>query len=278
MNQLYNVIGISKQAVHKHIKRKNNFDSNLIPLISKADELKIEHPGCGVEKMYYSLRPDFIGRDKFIDIFMSLGYRLKRKQNYHRTTIASLIYKPNLIKGLVINAPSVLWQSDITYIKVENKHCYAVFIIDVYTKEIVGYSISEHMRASANVIALKMALKNHISPKIHHSDRGGQYISKVYVNLLEVNNVKISMGLTAQENAYAERINRTIKEEYLEDRWIRSVSQLKSVVARAVLHYNQFRPHKSLGMISPLDFIKKWRETKNEEKLEITIFDDRINN
>ncbi len=247
-------------------------------MILKADELRKKHPGCGVEKMYYSLRPDFIGRDKFIDTFMSLGYRLKRKRNYHRTTIASLIYKPNLIKGLVINSPSIIWQSDITYIKVEDKHCYAVFIIDVYTKEIVGYSVSEHMRASANIIALKMALKQHVSPQIHHSDRGSQYISKSYTNLLEINKVKISMGISAQENAYAERINRTIKEEYLEYKWIRSVSQLKSLIARAVLHYNQFRPHRNLGMISPFDFIKKWKETKIEERLKITIFDDRINN
>ena len=129
-------------------------------MILKADELRKKHPGCGVEKMYYSLRPDFIGRDKFIDTFMSLGYRLKRKRNYHRTTIASLIYKPNLIKGLVINSPSIIWQSDITYIKVEDKHCYAVFIIDVYTKEIVGYSVSEHMRASANIIGLKTTCKS----------------------------------------------------------------------------------------------------------------------
>ena len=86
------------------------------------------------------------------------------------------------------------------------------------------------------------------------------------------------MGISAQENAYAERINRTIKEEYLEYKWIRSVSQLKSLIARAVLHYNQFRPHRNLGMISPFDFIKKWKETKIEERLKITIFDDRINN
>ena len=72
------------------------------------------------------------------------------------------------------------------------------------------------MRATDNISALKMALKKGKSPKIHHSDRGSQYVSKEYVRLLEINGTKVSMGKTAQDNAYAERINRTIKEEYLE--------------------------------------------------------------
>jgi transposase InsO family protein len=275
MNQLYAAIGISKQAVHKQLKQKSYFDANVFQLITKADELRKQHPGCGVEKMYYSLKPDFIGRDKFVSTFMSLGYRLKRKKNYHRTTIASLIYKPNLIKGLVIDAPCVVWQSDITYIQVGEKHCYAVFIIDVYTKEIVGFSVSDHMRATANIMALKMALKKWKSPQIHHSDRGSQYISKGYIQLLESNGTKISMGKSAQENAYAERINRTIKEEYIGHKWLRSIGQLRSIVTRAVLHYNQFRPHKNLGMLTPFDFILKWNKMKTEDRPKITIFDDR---
>jgi hypothetical protein len=85
MNQLYATIGISKQAVHKQMKQKTYFEDNVIELITKADELRKQHPGCGVEKMYYSLRPDFMGRDKFVSTFMSIGYRLKRKKNYRRT-------------------------------------------------------------------------------------------------------------------------------------------------------------------------------------------------
>lgn len=275
MNQLYKAIGISKQAVHKYAQRQTVYDQKIANLIIKADELRVKHPGCGVKKMYDSLKPDFIGRDKFIDEFMSLGYRLKRKKNYHRTTLSSLIYKPNLIKGMVVNAPSMIWQSDITYIPIEGKHYYAVFIIDVYTKEIVGYAVSDHMRASANVKALKMACNNRKGPLIHHSDRGSQYISKMYTELLEKMGTKISMGLSAQENAYAERINRTIKEEYLDYKWIRTLSHLKKEVANAVYHYNKFRPHNNLDKLSPQQFIKKW-ETMKEDKPTFTIFDNEI--
>lgn len=272
MNQLYKAIGISKQAVHKYANKQHDYNEYISSLIVQADALRTHHPGCGVKKMYDSLKPDFIGRDKFIDEFMSLGYRLRRKKNYHRTTIASLIYKPNLIKGMVVNAPSLVWQSDITYIPVGNKHYYAVFIIDVYTKEIVGFAVSDHMRASANVKALKMACSRRKNPMIHHSDRGSQYISKAYTNTLEKMGTRISMGLSALENAYAERINRTIKEEYLDYRWIRTFAQLKKAVASAVYHYNNFRPHNNLKKLSPVQFIQKW-STTNFDKPIFTIFD-----
>lgn len=130
--------------------------------------------------MYYTLQPDFIGRDRFVATFMQLGYRLKRKKNYMRTTVAGKLYYPNEIKGLKIDAPSVVWQSDITYYRVGDKFYYAVFIIDVYTKKIVGYEVSDRMRGTANVKALQMALRNNKAPTIHHSDRGSQYIYKTY--------------------------------------------------------------------------------------------------
>ena len=205
MNQLYKSVGISKQAVYQYARRQSVFDKKVSDLIVEADQLREDHPGCGVEKMYYTLNPDFIGRDRFIETFMALGYRLKQKKNYKRTTYSSDIFYPNYIKGLQVTAPSEIWQSDITYIRVGQKFYYAVFIIDVYTKKIVGYQVSDHMRASANIKALKMALKNHKAPRIHHSDRGSQYIYKGYISLLRSNNCTISMALTAQDNAYAER-------------------------------------------------------------------------
>lgn len=216
MNQLYETIGISKQAVHQYAKRQAIFDKKVADLVMEADQLREAHPGCGVEKMYDTLRPDFIGRDRFVSLFMALGYRLKAKRNYRRTTYSSDVYYPNLIKGMKIKGPSLIWQSDITYIRIGEKFYYAVFIIDVYTKKIVGYHVGDHMRATANIKALKMAFKDHKPPKIHHSDRGSQYIYHQYIDLLRSENCEISMAKTAQDNAYAERINRTIKNDYIE--------------------------------------------------------------
>ena len=276
MNQLYNTIGITKQAVYQYAKRQVTFDEKVAHLVIEANQLREDHPGCGVEKMYDTLRPDFIGRDRFVETFMELGYRLKRKKNFKRTTYSSDIYYPNLIKGMRVNAPSVIWQSDITYIRVGDKFYYAVFIIDVYTKKIVGYQVSDHMRATANVKALQMALKSNKAPNIHHSDRGSQYIYKDYISLLKSNGCSISMAKTAQDNAYAERINRTIKKDYIEHWEPKSLDQLKRMVKKAVNQYNNVRPHNNIGRISPVEFENRFWIKSTFYPKSITIFNNEI--
>lgn len=211
MNKLYKVIGISKQGVYQYQKRQAIFDSQLSQLVLEADDLRSDHPGCGVEKMYTILNPNFIGRDRFVDTMMNLGYRIKKVKNYKRTTIAGKRFYPNLIKGLKIDKPNTIWQSDITYLPLNGKHYYAVFIIDVYTKKIVGYKVSDNMRAAANLSALKMALQNNKAPKIHHSDRGSQYSYGKYIDLLKLNKTIISMCYSGLDNAYAERITEQLK-------------------------------------------------------------------
>jgi len=274
MSLFYKTVGISKQAVHQHHKRQAVFDKKVNQLIMDADELKTEHPGCGVEKMYYTLKPDFIGRDRFIDLFMDIGYRVKRNRNYRRTTYASKFYYPNLIKGMIVRSPSVIWQSDITYIDVKGKFYYAVFIIDVYSKIIVGYQVSNNMRATANIKALNMALREHPPPQIHHSDRGSQYNYGNYIKLLEDNNCSISMGLKAQDNAYAERINLTIKDEYLDHWKPKSFTQLKSQVKKAVNHYNSKRIHNEINRKTPKEFEYQCLNSSIENNLKLTIFNN----
>ena len=278
MNQLYKSVAISKQAVHQYAARQLTFDKKVIQLVMEADELRKEHPGCGVEKMYYTLNPDFIGRDRFIEIMMSLGYRLKKTKNYKRTTIGSKKFYPNLIKGIRVNAPNMIWQSDITYLPVNGKHYYAVFIIDVYTKKIVGYKVSDNMRATANLAALKTALKSNKAPKIHHSDKGSQYTYKQYTELLKANKTKLSMSLSGLDNAYAERINRTIKEEYLDHWKAKDFKELKKHVKKAVENYNIKRKHNNLPKMSPVEFEKYWSTLKNEKRHIITIFNNEVNN
>ncbi len=278
MNQLYQVIGISKQAVYQYEKRQATFDRQLSQLILEADDLRFDHPGCGVEKMYQILKPDFIGRDRFIETMMDLGYRIKKIKNYKRTTIAGKKFYPNLIKGLRINRPSTVWQSDITYLPLNGKHYYAVFIIDVYSKKIIGYKVSDNMRAGANMSALRMALKENKAPEIHHSDRGSQYTYHQYVELLKENNTRISMSYSGLDNAYAERINRTIKEEYLSYWEIKTFSQLKQRIKKAVTNYNQKRVHKHLPKMSPNNFEDYWSNLAPDNRPIITIYNNELIN
>jgi len=274
MNNLFRTVGISKQGVHFQVKRQEIFDNQVSHLMLKAEKLRELHPGCGVESMYYKLLPSFIGRDRFIDIFMDLGFRVRRKTNHHRTTYSTKLFYPNLIEGMEINAPTKVWQSDITYIRVGNRFYYAVFIIDVYTRKIVGHKVSNHMRATANIEALHMALESHEAPQVHHSDRGSQYIAGDYITRLKNLGTKISMGLCAQDNAYAERVNRTIKEEFIDHWKPKNYLQLVRDVDRAVNYYNENRNHKSLKRTSPNKFIQLWQKLPEKDKPILTIFDN----
>jgi transposase InsO family protein len=272
-------LNISKQAVHQARKRQQRFDLELMDLVNQADIIREDHPGCGVEKMYKALKPKFMGRDKFCEIFMDLGFRVRTLKNYRRTTIPTHLDYPNLIKGMEVTKPHQVLQSDITYFYLNEKFYYIVFILDVYTKKIIGYNVSKNLRHESNLNALKMALKE-IEPEsrvnmIHHSDRGSQYGSNAYVKLLNNSGIIISMGLKAQENAYAERINGTIKNEYLKLWKIKDFKDLKAKTRKAVNHYNYKRGHSSLPKdLAPNEFEEYLLNLKNQERPTVIIYAD----
>lgn len=276
MKSILQIAGISRQAISKHRIQEAVFQEKLSDLILEADILREEHPGCGVEKMYYTLRPDWLGRDKFISIFMQLGYRVKTRKNYKRTTVPVQSRYKNLIQGMMVQGKNIVWQTDITYILIGDRYYYLVFIIDVYTKVILGFQASDHLRAEANQAALEMAINNsngNIRWLIHHSDKGSQYINKKYISLLEKHEISISMGASAQENAYAERINGTIKNEYLNHWQPRNLKELKFMLKKAVHHYNTNRIHNGLpGKTTPSQFEKSLLDLNSQKRPTVIIY------
>lgn len=275
LNSLYQVVGISKQAVSQYEQRQVLFNKKIQELILDAEEIRAEHPGCGVEKLYHTLKPEFIGRDRFIETFMSLGFRVKKKKNYRRTTFSSKRLKyPNIIQGVLINYSNQIWQSDITYYDIGNRFYYIIFIIDVYTKVIVGHRVSDHLKAIANLKALKIAFKNYGMPKVHHSDRGTQYTCKKYCKLLKDNKVEMSLCDSAMDNAYAERINQTIKNEYLRYWKPTNYRKLVKMTAKAVESYNHKRIHNNLNRQTPIAFSRSLLNLPAQERPTAIIYTD----
>jgi len=276
LNQIYRVSGITKQGYHQIVKRHKVYEAKLVDLLVHVDILRSEHPGCGVEKMYYTLKPDFIGRDRFVDIMMDAGYRIKRHKNYIKTTIPSHYKYPNLIEGSMVTDIDQVWQSDITYVKVGADYFYVVFIIDVYSKRIVGYNASDNLRTESNLKALKQAIKlrknRDLRNLIHHSDRGCQYTSNAYTKMLKAKDISISMGLVATDNAYAERINGTIKNEFLRCWEIKDYRDLKRKLKKAVTYYNSKRPHNHLQRKSPIEFEKELVNLEIQKRPTVTIY------
>lgn len=175
----------------------------------------------GLRTIYEFYKPESIGRDVFISIGLKYGFRTKIFKNKAKTTFLSPYsrYK-NLLVDKKINNINQLWASDITYFNVLGTFFYIVFIMDVYSRKIIGFSVDDNMRATNNIVALKSAfntrkINDFKHQLIHHSDRGGQYISDAYVELLTNANIHISMCNEVYENAHIERVNGTIKNQYL---------------------------------------------------------------
>lgn len=275
LNALYTAAGVTKQAVWAHFKREDQQLALLRNLMRLVDKRRTRHPGCGLEKLYWHLQPEGIGRDRFCAVMMELGYGVKRIPNKMRTTVPAHKVFENLIEGRVVTGPNQVWQSDITYIKVGGRFYYLTFIIDVYSRRIAGYAASKSLRAEANVKALTQAISGQdpqaLKGLVHHSDRGSQYIDGRYLALLRSNAMLISMGKVAQDNAFAERINGTIKNEYLLPKRPDCFRQLKRLAKQAVNDYNSIRHHNALGRKSPEAYEQEWLELVPQERAVETI-------
>lgn len=277
MKSVYLFCGLSRQAHHRACLRQiRQLDKEVIyiRLMEQAREI---HPGMGLRTMYGMLEPEGIGRDAFVALGLREGFRLKAVEKQTRTTY-SVRYNRygNLLAGKMFTGVNQLWSSDITYLFCLGRFYYLVLIMDVYSRRVVGYSIADNMRAENNFSALRMALalrgvKDYQSSLIHHSDKGSQYVSDVYTQTLGDYGILISMCEDVYENTHIERLNDTIKNQYLNRMDITSERDLKQKVALTVETYNTRRPHQSLGGLSPVQYEAKVESMplENRKKMEI---------
>lgn len=229
-----------------------------------VDRERKQLPRIGTRKVYYLIKESLreqglkFGRDKLFDLMRFYGLQIKPRRRYTQTTMSKhwLRKWPNIVKGKILDQPDQVWVSDITYIKTEEGNCYLNMITDAYSRKIMGYAVQDNMETESMIEALKMAVTNRNNPlvsTIHHSDRGMQYCSKEYTLMTAKNNIELSMTENGDpyENALAERMNRTIKEEFGMDRKMKSKEQVKKLVEESIFLYNNKRPHLALQMKTP---------------------------
>lgn len=268
--EVYAVLDTSRQALSQYMRRRDAYEDAVYSAELMLLAHRSDHGGLGLEKAYFMIQPEGLGRDAFVREMTLLGHSLERKKSYYRTTRSNGLRYPNLIKLLTIIGLNRVWQSDTTYYLVGNKFYYLTFIIDVYSRLIVGYSVSDNLKAKANVAALKMAFRSRrgmdLSELIFHSDGGSQYRSEGFVEALRSRGISSSMCTTALDNAYAEKINDVIKNEYLVYWQIDNFTQLKRCVKKAVDNYNKVRHHGQLPMrVAPLEFEDYLRDSKTDK-------------
>jgi putative transposase len=224
---------------------------------------RITLPCSGGKKLYHKLKPLLVqrgikcGRDKLFDILREENLLIKPKRSYHQTTDSNhrkKVYE-NLIKDEKFDRPNQVWVSDITYIRVGESFQYLNLTTDLVSRKIVGYSLWDTLETEGTLRALKQALnyKNPTEKLIHHSDRGVQYCSQHYTNLLKKNGIMISMAAKAcpYENAVAERVNGILKVEFDLKRIFENKKIAKQSVYQAIRLYNKNRTHWGLGLRTP---------------------------
>lgn len=258
------LLGFSKQAYYKHRLHceKKSLEEDV--LLREVLAIRQSLPVLGGRKLHEMLAerlPGTLipGRDKFFDILRSQGLLIRKHREKRPMTTLSWHHfhkYPNLWKGRIPDAPNQVWAADITYIKMGNgTFLYLSLVTDVYSHKIVGWSLSESLGMEGPLNALKDALKE--LPKghrlIHHSDRGVQYCSNAYVNLLQENGIQISMTENGdpRENAVAERVNGILKEEWFNREVIESPDKGKTRTQEIVRIYNEIRPHMSNDYLTP---------------------------
>lgn len=277
-------LGFSKQAYYKGRTKQNRKMCEMQLVKEQVLHIRRQMPRLGTRKLHYILKEDSqinqlkVGRDKLFDLLRSEGLLITKRKKYTKTTNSRHWMKkyPNLIKNIQLHRPEQLWVADITYIDIQGKNNYLHLITDAYSKQIMGYELSENLEAKSTLKALRMALGNREYPKeplLHHSDRGLQYCSVLYVGMLKKNNIQISMTENGDpyENAIAERMNGILKDEFGLGEKLESVKYATKQLVQSVESYNKLRPHLSCQMLTPEQMhqqqtlkIKKWnKKTSN---------------
>lgn len=236
------------------------------PIIEALVKVAGEWPTYGYRRLTKQLnREGHVVNSKLVRRLMhELGIVGKAPERKPRTTDSGHAYprRPNLVEGLEVTRPDEVWVADITYVRLRKEFVYLAVLMDVHTRCIRGWHLGRGLDQELTLVALRRAYE-HGRPEIHHSDQGVQYAATAYVELLTSREVKISMATVGEpeENGYAERLMRTIKEEEVDLSEYEDFGDALRGLGRFLDEvYNRKRIHSSLGYLTPAEYESLWRE------------------
>jgi len=263
MEQICAHFGITRQAHYQKVKREQQREIETLLILEMVRQIRRKHPRMGGRKLQVKLSPMLaaeglkIGRDGLFTLLRQANMLVQRRTKPRRTTIPGLWRTPNLLPGMSITRPNQVWVSDITYVETETQPFVYLFVVmDLYSRYIVGWQVSDSLAASGALSALQQAIQQcHRSDQdlIHHSDHGVQYTCHDYLNTLSDHHIRPSMGAIGNcyENAFAERVIGTLKGEYGLDRRIPNLMIVQKLAEEAIFLYNTDRPHQALSYAFP---------------------------
>ncbi|TCC81517.1 IS3 family transposase, partial [Pedobacter hiemivivus] len=261
---LCRLFGKTRHAYYDHQWRVQDLGLKDEIVLQHVLDIRKKQNRIGTLKLHYMLQQPLeqhgikIGRDYLFDLMREHGLHIRNRRRKIVTTNSRhwMQKYSNLIKGLVINGPEQVWVSDITYIQLRKQWGYLSLITDAYSKKIMGWAFRKDLSAQGCIDALGMAIADRKYPAhklIHHSDRGSQYCSKGYVELLTGGNIAVSMTENGDpyENAIAERVNGILKAEFDLYGAQTGLRETTRKIRDNIQTYNQIRPHASCDYLTP---------------------------
>ncbi len=262
------MFGVDRQVYYRRKQSVKRRKSRAVKVIELVETIRLQMPKIGVRKLYFLLQKELnqlkVGRDMLFRIMKANHMLIRPKRRYHITTNSHHRFRKhkNLIENVVPEKPEQIWVSDITYVGNRQNPMYLALVTDAYSKQIMGYDLSNSLDTSGSLRALKMAHNNRGYKEnvvIHHSDRGLQYCSNEYQNLLKKTKIICSMteSYDPYANAIAERVNGILKAEFIGYSNNTDLKMMGKLVKESVNIYNTVRPHFSCFYKTPKQMHKQ---------------------
>ena len=267
MTILCQVFEINRSSFYYQVAEKSEDE-----IKSTIAHLAAEHPTYGYRRVTAMLhrQGQLVNNKRVLRLMRELNLVGKQPKRGCRTTNSNHTFKrhPNRVEGLSIERPNQVWVGDITYIRLGCEFVYLAVLMDVFTRSIRGWQLGRSLECDLTIVALKRALAGG-TPDIHHTDQGVQYAARAYTELLEKQNVAISMAEVGEptQNGYAERLMRTIKEEEVDLSEYRNFADAYEQIGKFLEEvYTKKRIHSSLGYLTQLEFENQWNEQQKLKK------------
>jgi len=247
------LLGVNRSSVYYRPTPESTTNLEIMRLM---DEYFLNHPTYGVLQM----------QDYLLGINLGVNHKRVRrllrlmgimaiypKRNLSKLGLAKYI-RPYLLKDLEINRSNQVWEIDITYIPMAKGFMYLTAIIDVYSRFVVGWNLSNNLEAENCISVVNEAFKIYGKPDILNSDQGSQFTSSVWINNLDIKDIKISMDGKGRaiDNIFIERLWRTVKQDYIYITPIDDGVELFRGLKTFFEHYNKHKTHQGIGRVTPI--------------------------
>jgi len=234
-----------------------------LALMRRIDELHLAHPFLGARKLAYMLTRAgvAVGRRHVGSLMRLMGIEaIYRKKRTSLPGKGHSIY-PYLLRDVAIERPNQVWAADITYLPMAKGFAYLVAILDLYSRKVLSFRVSNALATEFCVEALEQALRRYGAPEIFNTDQGSQFTDEDFTAPLANQKIRISMDGKGRwiDNVFVERLWKSVKYEHVYLHAYESVAEARQQLTSYFTFYNSHRPHSSLGGMTPdTAYFGKW--------------------